>query len=453
MSILAYNQGTDKLMNLGYNNPSMPISSEVDALRDLYSGNVKDISSTNFKYLPSINTTIAGIPINIDPGQALYDYRYPEGHESYISRVNKYANTPIEELEASMPSKKLGGWLDKYQGDTQSSQVERRDPNQPFFPSSTEVDTYESQYSLPEVTIAPNWTEAELERNRLRDKYIADDKKAFRHWYDKLGYDKDNVTKRANQFAYNKLAKEYLKGDKSKLTPEQKKFIEKSEYANRLQPSVASRFVEGVTEPGLDMKTVSNVLAPFEYPGNLVRGAVQGEFVDALMGQTPSPYFVSSDLAGTSPSEAALSSSFLTLGTDPLFLTGDDIFRGIGQGAKAIARTDAAQDAAKFLTTQTPLQHTYKLNPQAKGSLFKPWGKDMNYRVVNQEGYDDAIKSFLVRPNPKGDNSIFSRPTGFPSFAKGKPAKNFTRTDDMQEEMLILLPECLLRVVMVQQDL
>lgn len=115
MSILAYNQGTDKLMNLGYNNPSMPISSEVDALRDLYSGNVKDISSTNFKYLPTINTTILGVPVNIDLGQALYNLRYPEGHESYISRVNKYANTPIEELEASMPSKKLGGWLDRYQ--------------------------------------------------------------------------------------------------------------------------------------------------------------------------------------------------------------------------------------------------------------------------------------------------------------------------------------------------
>ena len=214
------------------------------------------------------------------------------------------------------PDFRHGGWLDKYQGDEGSSQVERRDPNQLFFPSSTEASTYESQYSLPEVSVAPNWTEAELERNRLRDEYIKKDKNVFRHWYDKLGYDKDNVTKRANQFAYNKLAKQYLKGDKDQLTEEQRKFIEKSEYANRLQPSIGSRFVEGVTNPGFNLETLGNLSAPFEYPANLLRGAIKGEFTDALMGQTPSPYFVSSDLAGTSPTEAAIMSGLVDAGVD-----------------------------------------------------------------------------------------------------------------------------------------
>lgn len=240
--------------------------------------------------------------------------------------------------EVKLKSKKNGGWLNKYQGVNEPSQVERRDPNQPFFPSATEQDMYESQYSQPEVTITPDWTEAELERNRLRDEYIKKDKNIFRHWYDKLGYDKDNVTKRANQHAYNKLAKEYLKGDREKLTPEQIKFIEKSEYANRLQPSVGSRFVEGVTNPGFNMETVTNILAPFEYPSNLVRGAVTGEFVDAVKGQTPSPYFVSSDLAGTSPTEAAIASGLMTVGTDPLFLAGDEVLSGVGKGARGLRK-------------------------------------------------------------------------------------------------------------------
>jgi hypothetical protein len=96
---------------------------------------------------------------------------------------------------------------------------------------------------------------------------------------------------------------------------------------------------------------------------------------------------------------------------------------------RSVGRTAPAKEAAKYLTTQTPLKNAYKLNPQAKGSLFKPWDDNMGYRVVNQEGYDDALKSFLVRSNPKGDNTVFSRPTGFPSFAKGKPSKNFLNTD------------------------
>ena len=410
-----------KLAGLSYNQSIGKIAGELvdkGSYQKYYDYRVKTASDPggNFKYRKVMDLydkqTMRDGGITA-PGR----FRNPEGNW-----VSVYANGG----DISIPDLSRPNWLDKYQD---GKQVERRDPNQLFFESPTESDTYQTQYSQPEVTVTPNWTEGELERNKLRDDYIAKDKKAWRHWYDKLGQDKDNVTKRANQFAYNKLAKQYLKGDKENLTPEQRKFIEKSEYANRLQPSVASRFAKGVTKPKFNLETLGNLAAPFEYPGNLIRGAVQGEFADALKGQTPSPYFVSSDLAGTSPNEAALSSSFLTLGTDPLFLTGDDIFRGIGQGAKAIARTDAAQDAAKFLTTQTPLKNTYKLNPEAKGSLFKPWDKNMGYRIVNQEGYDDALKSFSVRPNPKGDNTVLSRPTGFPSFAKGKPSKNFLNTD------------------------
>jgi len=235
----------------------------------------------------------------------------------YLSNNNMMPDgKSMPEGNKYVPKKKYGGWLDQYQGDEGSSQVQRRDPNQPFFESQTQPGTYEAQYSQPEISISPNWTEEELKRNQLRDKYIADDKKAFRHWYDKLGYDKDNVTKRANQFAYNKLAKQYLRGDKENLTPEQTKFIEKSEYANRLQPSIGSRFVEGVTNPGFNLETLGNLAAPFEYPANLVRGAIKGEFTDALKGQTPSPYFVSSDLAGTSPTEAAIASGLMDFGVD-----------------------------------------------------------------------------------------------------------------------------------------
>jgi hypothetical protein len=259
------------------------------------------------------------------------------------------------------PTFKSGGWLDKYQD---GKQVERRDPNQLFFESPTESDTYQTQYSQPEVTIAPNWTEGELERNRLRDDYIAKDKKVWRHWYDKLGQDKDNVTKRANQFAYNKLAKQYLKGDKDNLTAEQRKFIEKSEYANRLQPSIGSRFAEGVTNPGFNLETLSNLAAPFEYPANLVRGAVKGEFIDAVKGQTPSPYFVSSDLAGTSPTEAAMMSGLMDFGVDAgIGALGEmsSLSKGI-KGAKA-ARMDAPKGLSEYSAGKNYPKTSWDIEP------------------------------------------------------------------------------------------
>ena len=111
MSILSYNQGYDKLSKLGYNKASMTPEEEVAALRKLYTGNVKDVTSTNYKYIPDINIDVGGYRKKIDVGQMLYDREYPEGHPSYIKKVNEYSK------------RKYGGWLDKYQGNIGSSQV------------------------------------------------------------------------------------------------------------------------------------------------------------------------------------------------------------------------------------------------------------------------------------------------------------------------------------------
>ena len=287
-----------------------------------------------------------------------------------------------------------------------------------FYPSSTEDDTYESQYSQPEVTITPDWTEEELERNRLRDKYIADDKKAFRHWYDKLGYDKNNVTKRANQYAYNKLAKEYLKGDRDKLTPEQRKFIGKSEYADRLQPSIFTRFDEGwkqvldarMPNSGINLKALSNLAAPFEYPANLVRGAVKGEFLDAVKGQTTSPYFVSSDLAGTSPNEAAIASGVMTAGTDPLFLTGDEVLRGAGQSAKKIGE---------------PLKIVYRDVPKPNANFNL---EELRRAYHNSTRYLSREESNFLDTHGHGIQSQYrSNPTGWEYLDYGNSAIDLRR--------------------------
>jgi hypothetical protein len=306
----------------------------------------------------SFNTMGMKVPINIDKIDN-------QGNlvESYKAVPPGIANLPTGPYEGTViesPARMQKGG-------------KRRDPDQPFFESETEEGTYEAQYSQPEVTVTPDWTAEEIERNKLRDEYIAKDKKFFRHWYDKLGYDKKNVIKRANQFAYNTLAKQYLKEDPENLTPEQIKFIKKSEYANRLEPSVGERFVTGlgdlvptpISSPKLNLETLGNLAAPFEYPGNLVRGAVKGEFIDAVKGRTPSPYFVSSDLAGTSPTEAAIASGVMTAGTDPLFLTGDEIFKGTGQSAKALSKSIKKLPKA----TKNEILARYISNAVDKGKL------------------------------------------------------------------------------------
>ena len=76
MTILSYNQGTDKLLKLGYNNSNMTFKEELESLRKLGTDEkVNDISSTKFQYLPDVI------------GQPLYEAKYKGGHKSYPNRV------------------------------------------------------------------------------------------------------------------------------------------------------------------------------------------------------------------------------------------------------------------------------------------------------------------------------------------------------------------------------
>jgi hypothetical protein len=90
LSILAYNQGLGSLRDIGMDDKRTKIvPQEIASLRALYSGKVKDVSSTKWRHIPLI-------------GETLYDIEYPEGHDTYISRVNK----AYETLDVVLP--KLG---------------------------------------------------------------------------------------------------------------------------------------------------------------------------------------------------------------------------------------------------------------------------------------------------------------------------------------------------------
>lgn len=54
LSILAYNQGLDKILNIGKLNDRKFYDEELQSFRDLYSGKTNDVSSTWAKYLPPV---------------------------------------------------------------------------------------------------------------------------------------------------------------------------------------------------------------------------------------------------------------------------------------------------------------------------------------------------------------------------------------------------------------
>ena len=87
MTILSHNQGTAKLLNLGYNNPNMDFKEELATLRQLKSGKISDISSTKFKHLETVFGKVGLKDLGITVGNTLYDMKFPEGHKTYVNRV------------------------------------------------------------------------------------------------------------------------------------------------------------------------------------------------------------------------------------------------------------------------------------------------------------------------------------------------------------------------------
>jgi peptidoglycan hydrolase-like protein with peptidoglycan-binding domain len=77
MTILSHNQGTSKLLNLGYISDKKSFDEEIESLRKLNKGKVSDISSSKAQYFGPLKKLV-------------YDVAYPGGHDSYTSRVLKH---------------------------------------------------------------------------------------------------------------------------------------------------------------------------------------------------------------------------------------------------------------------------------------------------------------------------------------------------------------------------
>jgi len=98
MAILAYNQGSSRLLNTGRVADDRTSQQEVQALRELYDATLLDINSTNYKYIP----VMADAAFKV--GQIL-----PEGlpgsvrpADSYIKKVNKYRSDLFPETFAAI---------------------------------------------------------------------------------------------------------------------------------------------------------------------------------------------------------------------------------------------------------------------------------------------------------------------------------------------------------------
>jgi len=149
----------------------------------------------------------------------------------------------------------------------------------------------------------------------------------------------------------------------------------------------------------------------------------------------PSVMRVAQDPVGHLNSTLRTMDELSTLGTMPYgsYNTPEDVSKALDVAsaagtilpiAKGLNAAEGLNIAGKYLTTNTPLKNSWKLNPYA--TRLKQYN-----RVVGQDAIEDFVESGLVRSGEYGgvQKSLgpfnTSRTTPYPSFSAGKPNQTY----------------------------
>lgn len=355
LAILSYNQGYDKLSKLGYNNPNMRPEEEVEKLRELYDGNVRDISSTNLKYIQDYIPEFQFFGNDIDVGQMLYDSEYPAGHPSYNKKVNEYSN------------KQSGGsvsWLQKYQTGAQVPREKQLGPRAEYLPK----EEFAAKPNLPDPNIKQFTPEEIAVQQGYKLTLVPGGSGSMKYVYKepKTGNIFEPESTKRQQTEIADIARS------NNVDPIGMAILAGSGVAPLVRTAAAAL-------PYLNAPlTVGSTAIPGVTAGNILGAAGAANSVNQIVNPN-------SDLR-TNPNAVNIAETALG-------------FVGLPYKTAAASVMDDVTKAGEYLTTQTPLNNVYKLNPKAKGSLFNPLETDFHYGYLDQMAYDNALKNFKVRPD------------------------------------------------------
>ena len=337
---------------------------------------------------PTSNFTLP----SLDP-QAQQAADYNKGWEAYNAGVRTWTELLQEKEEGKgrpLTTEEKQAWLQKAvkRNDGRKTEIDPNDPKWNFLFKDS-YQTWDPEFGPMTVMNKPievtyQMTDLDKEKARIATETRKGEMTPFAK---SLGMKETdpNVQKRASQNANDQVALRILndkpQGDRNRvdwlntLTPEERSTIERSQYAGKLEPDYTSQFSQGVeniarryTIPGQlfsngplwtnpdytpeEAATASpmGVLAPLNYPANLMTGAITGDFGSALQGQTSMPLFTDY----RQPEFAATMSGLAESIYDPAeFLGGIGLLKGAANIAGDIARGNK-YIGSKLPTVPTP---------------------------------------------------------------------------------------------------
>ena len=171
-----------------------------------------------------------------------------------------------------------------------------------------------------------------------------------------------------------------------KRTPTEAKAIREKELAELKRKTV------GTIRETTDADREAQNRQALTFAGNAEKRGASSPLNDILDVVNPFSYYYSAKDVGKGLGETAKGIYNVDPNQIGAGLT-QAAFGALGVLPAAAELKPALKGAGKYLTTQTPLKNTYKMNPWA----FKPDPKAY-YRMIGKEGYTDALESGVVRP-------------------------------------------------------
>jgi hypothetical protein len=323
---------------------------------------------------------------------------YSQGAQQWVDMLNREEDRKGRELTAEEKEKFIEKFVKPSEGERKFNYDRANDRRFDFLFDSGYT-TWNSKEGAPEyvfrkpVEVRENLTELDKQLQKRNSEWLKKEDTAFGR---SLGFDpkkSPEAMERAYAYAKTKVAEDLLaknpQGDRNRVdwlnsfTPEERSIISQSQAAYSFAPDMGTQFRQGAANLfGMDYRDEDltpeeakeasrlGVMAPLGYTGNLVKGAISGDFGAAVQGKSAKPMTYGTLESYVQPNSTAALEEMALAGMDPMNVVGIGLLDDAGRAGKVSSGIRGAAQSNSGLGRFIPSNVGNRVIDHASGLLM-----------------------------------------------------------------------------------
>ena len=323
---------------------------------------------------------------------------YAQGAQQWVDMLNREEERRGRELTADEKERFIEKFVKPAEGQRKFN-FDRSSDRRFDFLFDDGYTTWNSQHGAPEfvfrkpVEINESVSDLDKQLQKRNSEWLKKEDTGFGR---ALGFNPKNSAEargRALSYAKTKVAEELLaknpQGNRNRVdwlnsfTPEERSIISQSQAAYNFAPDMGTQFRQGAANLfGMDYRDEDltpeeakeasrlGVMAPLGYTGNLVKGAISGDFGAAVQGKSAKPMTYGTLESYVQPNSTAALEEMALAGMDPMNVVGIGLLDDAGRAGKVSSGIRGAAQSNSGLGRFIPSNVSNRVIDHASGLLM-----------------------------------------------------------------------------------